>query len=753
MKEKSPNDKVFSIGSVAPKSGTMESKNTTEAYENNRDLSRQSCRSSKKASRASSLHGQGEKTHSEDEKEDSTENRSKTRIRRSDPDRDQMSGGEERRSSGSLYSDDYDNDSPSERSLSPYSRSRTPSPSPKRGVQSKRTTSSLLLKKGVVGCHASRSKRSCVQPPAQQHRKGVRSQSKESSPSKDLDLVTKRMLSARLLKINELRNALSEMQQSIDELKKENRILRQLQVRQEKALQRYDDTESEISVLISRHSNEMHVLRERLKRTQERERAAERRSKDGEEQLQRSQKTIARLKRLVDQRELGEKDELRRRLEEEKARAQEADQRIKDLQRSLELNSGSFQRQLVAEKKKSISAQDDIRTLQEELEKITNKLREKERELDARNIYANRMVKPSVRRENDGGAKREAQSRCSTKAIQTEDRTSSLGFPTPPPAIGDVNGCREDAPDEYLSLKELTRGNQQAEEKPKQPFSQELNVLEERARRRRNSKDKAETRVEKEKDDIKTSSLQLNQMEEENYLNQGYVQDEVQKWNQDRKANQPVAEDTRRRKNQLLAKMREIDRENQEVQNSMFVEAGSSEASKNGGDYSSSHPPEQRNRRSLRSQTSNEDLAFGGYAPSFGHSGSRASINFPPAPPREHKESALEAIGIFSLTESATEKRTEKDPIREKDKKSNLMQQLFGAQVSPAKDLNYYKTETLTSSPNVNGERSRREGVLSFSSRPSTPPSSSISTVHVTDSRPAIRAIASFDDDIEELAL
>lgn len=61
-----------------------------------------------------------------------------------------------------------------------------------------------------------------------QPRRGVRSQSKESTPPKDLDLVTKRMLSARLLKINELRNALAELQLRMDELQKENRILKQV---------------------------------------------------------------------------------------------------------------------------------------------------------------------------------------------------------------------------------------------------------------------------------------------------------------------------------------------------------------------------------------------------------------------------------------------------------------------------------------------------------------------------------------------
>lgn len=81
---------------------------------------------------------------------------------------------------------------------------------------------------GVGRRAASRTQRPGGQRFTQQHRRGVRSQSKESTSPKDLDLVTKRMLSARLLKINELRNALAELQQRTDELQKENRILRQV---------------------------------------------------------------------------------------------------------------------------------------------------------------------------------------------------------------------------------------------------------------------------------------------------------------------------------------------------------------------------------------------------------------------------------------------------------------------------------------------------------------------------------------------
>lgn len=87
---------------------------------------------------------------------------------------------------------------------------------------------SVYVAGGVGRRGVSRPQRPGGQPLALQHRRGVRSQSKDSTPPKDLDLVTKRMLSARLLKINELRNALAELQQRTDELQKENRVLRQV---------------------------------------------------------------------------------------------------------------------------------------------------------------------------------------------------------------------------------------------------------------------------------------------------------------------------------------------------------------------------------------------------------------------------------------------------------------------------------------------------------------------------------------------
>uniref|UniRef100_A0A3B5L8J2 Lebercilin domain-containing protein n=1 Tax=Xiphophorus couchianus TaxID=32473 RepID=A0A3B5L8J2_9TELE len=753
-----------------------ESEKVPEAIEDNRILSRQSRRSTNKESRASSgqrhrKNHQG-KIHREDTMVESVGSTSKTGTCRSDPDRDRISDGEGRRSDGSLYSEDYENATQSERSLSPFSQSLTPSPVPQRGCLAKQ-----ISRSGVGRWNASRPQRPGGLPVTQHHRKGNRSQSKESTPPKDLDLVTKRMLSARLLKINELRNSLAELKQQNDELKKENRTLRQLQVRQEKALQRYDDTESEISQLLARHSNEIHVLRERLRRTQERERTAERRLKESEEQLHRSQATVTRLKKLVDQQELGTRDKLSRSFEEEKTRAQEAQRKVKDLERSIELSNNSFQRQFAAEKKKTMNSQEEVKILQEELDRLTSKLKEKERELDAKNIYSNRLVKPALRKDGESSTKQKRKSL--TKAVQTEDKMSSQDFPSPPPAISDTNEYSGQSAGEYLSLKvpcssltflvdkpaesnkvsqktdeHKTRGRheeelvREQETQQREGLNQELNVL----------KEKLNIKKEQEEDeDSKTSNSLFSQKEEDNYWKHGHVQEEVARWNKESTSSQQATEEARRKKEQLLAKMREIDRQNQEAQDSVFIESPLSESRKI-NNVASPHPPEDRNRnfsvfnhserqsvehggftagrRALRPHTSSDDLAFGRYAPSFGHLASRVS-----PPPSDSKNTALEAIGLFN-----------------KDKKSSLMEQLFGAQTIPAGDSfsASNKMKVLNSPPTTNGVRSRREGLHRFSSGSSTPPpSSSIidKALNVADSKPAIRAIPSFDDDIEELTL
>lgn len=159
---------------------------------------------------------------------------------------------------------------------------------------------------------------------------GFRSQSlNRDSPAKDIGLVTKRVLSARLLKINELRNELTELHVKLDELQKENRALKRLQYRHEKALHKFEDTENEISQLLTRHNDEIRMLRERLKKSQEREQTTEKKLKASEEELHKAKGSLQRLRRLAEDKHLPERDELAKKLILVENKLDESEKRIK----------------------------------------------------------------------------------------------------------------------------------------------------------------------------------------------------------------------------------------------------------------------------------------------------------------------------------------------------------------------------------------------------------------------------------------
>ncbi|XP_061609442.1 lebercilin isoform X5 [Phyllopteryx taeniolatus] len=505
-----------------------------------------------------------------------------------DRDRDRASDGEGRRSKGTCYSDDYDNDDDddddeSERSLSPYVRDRAPSPPARASRFSSASPYNTGLEKRV---------RARPPPPPRPGRgRAARSRSKDSLPPKDLDPLTRQMLSGRLLKINELRNVHAELQLRIVELQKENRILKQLQTRQEKALQNYTDAESKISQMLSCHANETHVLRERLRRARERERAAERRLKEKDEQLLRSHDAAGRMKKLLERRQLGERQELSCQLDQETARTHEAQLKIKQV--------------------------DEV----------------------------------------DGGP----------RPKREQQETTS----------GDATG----------SSGEGKRTDEERQRRTRRVLEAEADVFGDDLR--------------KEEQEHDTGSLLTNQTGES-----VPVLEEA-----DRRRN---CSEARRRKDQLLAKMREIDLQNEDSQDPVFVDSSESNAPE-------TPSPGGPGRRSLRSLKVEDDPVFGSYVSSFGNPRQSAA--------GEDGDRALEAIGVFSL------KRAEAE---EKNKKSTLMRQLFGSLAAASGDARKTEPDYSTGGNEARGG-SRAAGRLGAR--------------HVADSRPAVRAVASFDDDIEELTL
>ncbi|NXU81469.1 LCA5 protein, partial [Oreotrochilus melanogaster] len=605
------------------------------------------------------------------------------RVRSPDSEHDRKSDGD--KNSDSYYSDE-DNAS--------HSSGQSPTLSYPSTSQEKRDHRTQTLN-SLAHYQATKKLGSKYAPSKRGTQWGVRSQSlTRDSPAKDIDLVTKRVLSARLLKINELRNELTELHIKLDELQKENRALKRLQHRQEKALNKFEDTENEISQLLARHNNEIRILRERLRKSQERERATERRLKDSEDELYRTKTVLQKLKKLSADKHLAEREDLAKKLASAESRLEESEKRIKDLEKNLELSGSSFQRELQSKKKKMYEAQEENRVLQEELHQLTQKLKEKERELEAKNIYANRMLKLSPRKDIDtiqrkrGNNQNIKKGAHLTKAVQTSGYFSPIEFlPEPEPACDNTVNKKEGIlpkiekgiPDkEWKEQADLLRHDQDREREEKLKRFQEIQALEERVQKLHDEWKREE--YEKMK---KESSFLLDKEEKIK------METEIYKPEIKREGNETLEE--RQKRELLLAKMQEIDRE---IQNGTNMKPASQAPIVNTarksdflekkektnkfldipGKVSNGFPAgdsqddatraQGQKQHNLKTVELSDDLTFGSYIPSFGKGAGRPSW-------LTEKSSNLEE----NIKEN-------EDFNSKKEKKSSLMEQLFGSSAS-----------------------------------------------------------------------
>ncbi|KAK1170792.1 lebercilin isoform X1 [Acipenser oxyrinchus oxyrinchus] len=685
------------------------------------------------------------------------------------------------KNSDSYYSDDYDHDSYE----SDHSHSRSRTPSPRRKENMKRISSSPAYKQGLK----KKGTRNLTNKTRGLQKWGFHSQSLNKEPMpKDLDLVTKRMLSARLLKINELKNEMSEQQLCLEELQKENKVLRRLQHRQEKALNKFEDTESEIAQLISSHSNEVRTLRERLRKSQEKERTTERRLKDSEEELYRTKSSLQKLRKLAEDKQLAERDELARKLTQADVRLEDNDRRVKDLEKNLELSNSSFQRQLAAERKKAHEAQEDAKNMRDELERLSHKLKEKERELDTKNIYANRMLKPSPKKDADITQRKKALNQNTTKGVQTDENLFAIEFPPPPPAITDETIDLEE--DDYFSLKDKSHQAVQGRATVSGPsvrktpqrkiIKEQENKEREAAERQRVAKERQEREKEREEKlrrDQEQHALEdkarrlreeweREEMERKRREKELYQQQQEERERKLKDQDQQSLEEERRKKDLLLARMREVDLEtqgpdifsdfsstkptthSQADQTQKILKFSESVNNLHSGVPShrssdSIRKPDSSGRRAIKTVDSSENLTFGSYAPSFGKTSGRTGLS-------------------SKKSESPEEKDKDNfDTAFENNKKSNLMQQLFGASASANADVSTLEILNLPAA-----SKTTQDTGGAFPWEKSSPakkkdpffnvgktPSANMGRPHIAADRPAVRAINSLEDEIEELIL
>ncbi|KAG8516075.1 Lebercilin, partial [Galemys pyrenaicus] len=616
-------------------------------------------------------------------------------------------------------------------------------------------------------------------------RVGFRSHSLNREPiRKDTDLVTKRVLSARLLKISELQNEVTELQVKLAELLKENKALKRLQYRQEKALNKFEDAENEISQLIARHNNEITALKERLRKSQEKERATEKKVKDTEGELFRTKFSLQKLKKISEARHLPERDDLAKKLVSAELKIDDTEKKIKELSKNLELSTNSFQRQLFAERKKALEAHDENKVLQKELQRLHHKLKEKERELDIKNIYSNRLPKSSPKKEKEMTSTKNAACQSDftdqcTKGVQTNEDFILEEFPITP----QTGVCYEN---KWEEPEHLTLGLESQEQNEHEEVKT-LNPIVEREEKliKDQGLDVVQQEVEKMEDEWVSTEPAKKHNEKTSIFERGEKPAlETGKYQMDTYQIQNVDileedEEDRLKREMLLAKLNEINRELQDSQNlkcpplpllpdlesklhspkrspQMYMFSESSERF-NGHHFQDisllTTKRDDQNSGDMRSPASSDEFAFGSYVPSFAKISGRSDPFSPKSGLLDFQRNTTEKLGKDSV-----------DFITRKEKKANLMEQLFGASgggtiSSKSSDQNALATSKgdfgplnfLPGDKSSKGREYDEDDDLFMSEGRSFNPNRQ--RLKHANHKPAVKVVDSVEDEIEEVAL
>nr|XP_045758387.2 lebercilin-like protein isoform X1 [Mirounga angustirostris] len=207
------------------------------------------------------------------------------------------------------------------------------------------------------------------------------------------DAMTHRILSARLHKIKELKNELGDIHRKLEAMVIENQFLKQLQLRHLKAIGKYENSQNNLPQIMAKHQNEVKNLRQLLRKSQEKERSASRKLREADSELLKTKDALQALQKLSEDKNLAEREELTQRLSVLTTKTEANDKKIQSLEKQLRLNNRAFNRQLAIETRKTLAAQAATKTLQMEIKRLQQKLKEKDRELEIRNIYTSRIFK------------------------------------------------------------------------------------------------------------------------------------------------------------------------------------------------------------------------------------------------------------------------------------------------------------------------------------------------------------------------
>ena len=137
-----------------------------------------------------------------------------------------------------------------------------------------------------------------------------------------------RVILAKQETITELSDRLVIKDSEVKELRKENKLLRTVQFRQGKALDRFQNAEAELPQLVNRHTLEMAGLKQRLRKSQNRLMATEHKMREQNEEVWKLKVMLNEVTKLSGDKHLLERDRLRQMLNKTNEKLDEKTKRV-----------------------------------------------------------------------------------------------------------------------------------------------------------------------------------------------------------------------------------------------------------------------------------------------------------------------------------------------------------------------------------------------------------------------------------------
>lgn len=289
------------------------------------------------------------------------------------------------KSNSDSYTSEYSDDFETEAKVTSQKNKKKKSPT-------KKTRKIHSSDRSTIDLHSSATSRKTYGVYGNIKKKTIKHVWESGSPPKNKhklkkDSIASHMLIAKQQELNDLQNDLFHAKQRLANAEKENKLLKTLQRRQDKAIRKFETAENDIPRLISRNFEDQRVLKTRLRRTQETKRELETKLNENSEEMLKMEGVLRRLKRMVYDKNLGERSELSKQLNDAENNFTRAERRIKELDRKLELSINNCTRQLNTERQKHKETRERLELLHQEYLDTDAKLKEKERALNVSNIY------------------------------------------------------------------------------------------------------------------------------------------------------------------------------------------------------------------------------------------------------------------------------------------------------------------------------------------------------------------------------